>query len=169
MPWFQGSIRVFNIMLQFFMQYSVNSSIWHEMDSLVKGVLGSWFYINSMLECDANIYAYNDILYVCMLLICCLCIITTMFMRDGDQVKPWSLVQLLIINSLVTFAMFTFSFLNLKITKKLVTCYLFCKLVSCWCLTTTKVSWGCKVVCFLLQIAWRTKKRNQPQASPRVL
>jgi hypothetical protein len=30
----------------------------------------------------------NDILCVCMLLICHLCFITTMFMRERDQVKP---------------------------------------------------------------------------------
>jgi hypothetical protein len=31
----------------------------------------------------------SDILCICMLLICHLCFITTMFMREGDQVKPW--------------------------------------------------------------------------------
>jgi hypothetical protein len=30
----------------------------------------------------------NDILCVCMLLTCRLCSVTTMFMREGDQVKP---------------------------------------------------------------------------------
>jgi hypothetical protein len=36
---------------------------------------------------------------------------------------------------------------------------LFCKLTSCWCLTTTTVSWGRKVVCLLLQVARRVMIR----------
>jgi hypothetical protein len=81
----------------------------------------------------------NDILCVCMLLTCHLCFITTMFMREGDQVKPWSSVQLLAISSLVTLCSFTFSTLNLKITKTLLLSFLFwfCKLASCWFLETT--------------------------------
>jgi hypothetical protein len=53
----------------------------------------------------------NDIFCVCMLLTYHLCFITTMFMRERerDQVKPWSLVQFLIIrSSLVTFTLFYF-------------------------------------------------------------
>jgi hypothetical protein len=55
----------------------------------------------------------NDILCVCILLACCLCFMTTMFMREGDQVKASSRVQLLaIISSLVTFMLFYLLLLN---------------------------------------------------------
>jgi hypothetical protein len=59
--------------------------------------------------------------------------------------------------------LFYFQFLNPKITKTSVTYFVifwFCKLASFWCLATTIVSWGCKVVFFLLQVARRLNKRN---------
>jgi hypothetical protein len=56
----------------------------------------------------------NDILCVFMILFCHLCFMTTMFMREGDQVKPWSSVQFLIISSLVTFTLFYSQFFNQK-------------------------------------------------------
>jgi hypothetical protein len=64
---------------------------------------------------------------------------------------------------LVTFMLFYFQFVNLKITKTFVTFFVlfwFCKLASYWRLTTTTVSWGHKVVVVLLQVARRVKKRN---------
>jgi hypothetical protein len=110
----------------------------------------------------------NDILCFCMLLAYHLCFISTMFMREEDQVKPWSRVQLLAIRrSLVTFILF-YLLLNLKITKTLVTYFVlfwFCKLASCWCLTITTVSWGRKnfVYCCRLLEEW-----SPPQSSLRV-
>jgi hypothetical protein len=44
MPCLQGCICIFNIMLQFLMQYCVDSYIWYEVDSLIKGVLASWSF-----------------------------------------------------------------------------------------------------------------------------
>jgi hypothetical protein len=91
-------------------------------------------------------------LCVCMLLTCRLCFIITMFMIEGDQVKPWSWVQLLAIrSSLVIFMLFYLLLLNLKITKTLLLIlFWFCKLVSYWCLTTITVSWRRKAVYLLL-------------------
>jgi hypothetical protein len=49
-----------------------------------------------------------------------------MFMSKGDQVKPWSSVQfLIIISSLVTFALFYFQYFKPKITKNLVTYFVY--------------------------------------------
>jgi hypothetical protein len=68
----------------------------------------------------------NNILCVCLLLTCRLWFITTIFMREGDQVKPWSSVHLLIIrSSLVTLCFLTFSTLNMKSTKKIMLLTLF--------------------------------------------
>jgi hypothetical protein len=62
----------------------------------------------------------SDILCVCILLIFRLCFITTMFMREGDHVKPWSPLQFLIIrSSLVTFALFYFQFFKPENHQKL--------------------------------------------------
>jgi hypothetical protein len=64
---------------------------------------------------------------------------------------------------LVTFMLFYFQFLNLKITKTFVTFFVlfwFCKLASYWCMTTTIVSWGHKAIVVLLQVARRVKKMN---------
>jgi hypothetical protein len=62
-----------------------------------------------------------DILCVCMLLICRLCFITILFMREGDQVQSMILGLVLAIRVfLVTCMLFPFSS-STKITKTLVT------------------------------------------------
>jgi hypothetical protein len=85
----------------------------------------------------------NDILCVCILLICHLWFITTMFMREGDQVKPWSPVQFLAIrSSLVSFALFYFEFLKPKNHLKpfyLLLLLWFGKLASYWCLAMIRL------------------------------
>jgi hypothetical protein len=72
-------------MLQFFMQYSVKSLIWLEVDFLVKEVLVSWLNTKSMFDRDAHVYTYYWHLVYCMLLICHLYFITTMFMREETK------------------------------------------------------------------------------------
>jgi hypothetical protein len=68
------------------------------------------------------------------------------------------------------FYVFYLLLLNLNITKTLVThfaLFLVYNLASCWCLTTTRISWGHKAICFLLQVARRVKKRKH-YSLPRV-
>jgi hypothetical protein len=76
---------------------------------LLKGVLESWFYINSMFGRDVHIYAYHWHL-VWLHALNLSSVLYYMFMREGDWVKPWSSVHLLAIrSSLVTLCCFTFS------------------------------------------------------------
>jgi hypothetical protein len=64
----------------------------------------------------------SDILCVSMLLTYHLCLITTLFMREGDQVKPMILGPILAIRKfLVTFKLFLFSSSTHKNQKILLT------------------------------------------------
>jgi hypothetical protein len=71
-----------------------------------------------------------------------------MFMREEDQVKTRSLLQLLIIiNSPITFALFYFQLFKQKMPKNPVLTIFsgFVNLASYWCLITTTVSWDTKL------------------------
>jgi hypothetical protein len=77
----------------------------------------------------------SDILCICMVLICCLCFITTLFMREEDQVKQWPLILLAIRKVFCYFACcFTFRSYT-KFYKILVTnsfCFVNLQAVGAW-------------------------------------
>jgi hypothetical protein len=113
----------------------------------------------------------NNSLCVCMLLSRCLCFITTMFMQEVDQVKPWSPVQLLAIRK---FSGYFYVVLLVAVKpenhKKLVTyffvfCFIILRPVSAW--QPPQLVEDAKLF-VLLQVAWRVKKKNHLSLSPRV-
>jgi hypothetical protein len=143
----------------------VKSSIWLEVDSFVKGVLVSSLNISSMFRHDAHIYAYQwhlvD-LYALNLSVVLYYHHVYYRGRSSESMIPSPAFNHK--KFLSYFSLFTFSSLNLKITKNIVLTlsFGFLNLASCWRLTTTTVSWGRKAICSLLQVLWRARKRNQP-------
>jgi hypothetical protein len=118
------------------------------------------FCVDSMLEGDAHIYAYQwHLVYFCMLLAYHLCFITTMFMREGDRVKPW--VWYYFSHRKVPCYFYAILVVVVKPENHKNFGYSVCfgLVVGAW-QPLQLISWGHKFVCLLLRVARRVKKRN---------
>jgi hypothetical protein len=119
------------------------------------------FCVISLLERDAHIYAYQwHLMYLHALSLSSVLYCHYVYERgrSSETMIPGPILPLR--KFLVTFMLFYFQFLKSKITKTMVThiaLFWFCKLSSCWCLTTTTVNWDAKlfVCCCRLLEAWR--------------
>jgi uncharacterized membrane protein len=111
----------------------------------------------------------NDILYVCMLLACRLCFITTLFIKEGDQVKSMILGPILSIKVfLVTCMLFPFSSSMIKNHENTGYVLWFCKLASYWWLTATIVRWGKQSYCSIVVGFLKSGEKEPLVSSPRV-